>query len=99
MANKPDFDILEGWVTRKVMIRTATKTIVLAKRIDRRNNQLTELKLSVAMDVNIMEGNANVPTNVFSPLAPESDITLSFPATYLSEIKIYVSQEKYYRYC
>ena len=68
MANKPDFDILEGWVTRKVMIRTATKTIVLAKRIDRRNNQLTELKLSVAMDVNIMEGNANVPTNVFSPI-------------------------------
>ena len=77
-----------GLVTNNVIARTTTKTVALANRIANRKCQLTELRSSVAMDMKINEGNANVPTNVFNPLASVTEMMFNLPATYLCMEKL-----------
>ena len=60
---------------------TAKKTIDLAKKMERRKYQLTELKSNVAMDMKIKQGNENVPRKVLRPLPSVGEITFSLPAT------------------
>ena len=88
MASSPDLDMSIGLVTNNVIARTTTKTVALANRIANRKCQLTELRSSVAIDMKINEGNANVPTNVFNPLASVTEMMFNLPATYLCMEKL-----------
>ena len=56
---------------------TEKKTDALARRIDPRKAQLTEVIFRVQRVLNIRAGNANVPTNVLSPFASVSDMKLN----------------------
>ena len=56
---------------------TAKKIIVLVMNIENTKFQFTERKFKVQSAVNIIAGNANVPTNVPIPLASFADNNLN----------------------
>lgn len=61
------------------------KIEALANKTASKNCQLTELRFSVAIDMKMSDGRANVPTNVFKPLASVAEIIFNRPATYLTQ--------------
>ena len=56
---------------------TEKKTVAFASKMALRKVQLTEVKFSSQRVLNISAGNANVPTNVFRPLASVSETKLN----------------------
>ena len=56
---------------------TEKKTVAFASKMALRKVQLTEVKFSSQRVLNMSAGNANVPTNVFSPLASVSETKLN----------------------
>lgn len=85
IAKMPALPKLIGLPTNIVTTITEKNTMLLAIKIDKRNVQLTEVKSSCANDININDGNENVPTKVLMPLASVSDIRFIRPAKYLKQ--------------
>lgn len=81
-AARPEF---VGRVTIRDTPSTTKNTHALARKTANKNFQLTNEKSSFARDKNINDGRANVPTNVFRPLASGFDIISSLPAIYLQQ--------------
>lgn len=75
-----------GRDTNSVMIITRKNTIAFETNIANKKVQFTVLQSNSTNDINIRQGNANVPTNVFNPFASELVMILRRPAMYL---KIY----------
>lgn len=88
IANIPALPKLIGLPTNRVTTITEIKTMVLDMRIDNRNIQFTLLRFNSAMDIKIKDGNENVPTNVFIPLASVSLTRFMRPAKYLQKYKV-----------
>lgn len=94
IANIPARPKFNGRPTSNVIIITEKNTILLAIKIDNRNNQLTEPNSNSAKDIKISEGNENVPTNVLIPLASVSDIRFMRPAKYLKNNSLHLTSTK-----
>lgn len=77
MPARPKF---VGLVIRRETMPTAKNTIHFDMRMANKNNQLTVFQSKLTSDVKISEGNAKVPTNVFSPLVSAFVIIFSRPA-------------------
>lgn len=80
IANRAARPGLEALVVIIDTARTTKKTELLASNTASRNLQLTSEKSSFARDKNIRDGSANVPTNVFRPLASDLVMMSSLPA-------------------
>lgn len=80
MANIPARPKFNGRVINNDTIPTAKNTIHFAIKIANKKIQFTVFQSNDTSDVNINEGNANVPTNVFRPLVSAFEIIFNRPA-------------------
>lgn len=80
MAKMPARPKFNGLVINSDTMPTAKNTIHFEMRMANRNIQFTVCQSNATSDVNINDGNANVPTNVFNPLVSAFVIIFSRPA-------------------
>ena len=66
-----------SFVVKKVTTRTEKKMAALASKIAPRNIQFTDIKFSLQSVSKMRAGKANVPMNVFNPLASVSEMKLN----------------------
>lgn len=80
IAKMPARPKLSGRVISSDTMPTAKKTMHFEIRMAVRKVQFTVLQSSATSDVNISDGNANVPTNVFKPFVSAFVIIFNRPA-------------------